>query len=134
MQDFLVGRVGHSVFPIVQFRFDLPWELDSTRCDQELVCMHACGQSCLSLYNPMHGNPPGSCPGHFPGKNTGVHCQFLPPRDLSDPGWNPCLLYWQVGFYHTEPPGSPRAHMPHASPCCKELKIPGAAIKTCTAK
>ena len=34
-------------------------------------------QSCLTLWDPMDGSPPGSCPWDSPGKNTGVGCHFL---------------------------------------------------------
>lgn len=50
MQDFLVGRVGHSVFPLARGPgLILIRELDPTRCDQELVCMHACAAMSDSL-------------------------------------------------------------------------------------
>ena len=32
----------------------------------------------------------------FPGKNTGVGCQFLLQGIFSNQGSNPCLLHWQV--------------------------------------
>ena len=36
-------------------------------------------QSCLTLWDPIDGSPPGFlCPWDFPGKNTGVGCHFLP--------------------------------------------------------
>ena len=34
-------------------------------------------QSCLTLCDPIDGNPPGSRPWDSPGKNTGVGCHFL---------------------------------------------------------
>ena len=34
-------------------------------------------QSCPTLYDPIDGSPPGSCPWDSPGKNTGVGCHFL---------------------------------------------------------
>ena len=34
-------------------------------------------QSCLTLFNPTDGSPPGSPPRHSPGKNTGVGCHCL---------------------------------------------------------
>ena len=34
-------------------------------------------QSCLSLCDPIDGDPPGSRPWNSPGKNTGVGCHFL---------------------------------------------------------
>ena len=34
-------------------------------------------QSCLTLYDPIEGSPPGSPVPGIPGKNTGVGCHFL---------------------------------------------------------
>ena len=34
-------------------------------------------QLCLTLCDPIEGNPPGSHPWDSPGKNTGVGCHFL---------------------------------------------------------
>ena len=34
-------------------------------------------QSWLTLCDPVDGSPPGSRPGEFPGKNTGVGSHFL---------------------------------------------------------
>ena len=34
-------------------------------------------QSCPTLWDPIHGSPPGSRPWDSPGKNTGVGCHFL---------------------------------------------------------
>ena len=36
-------------------------------------------QSCLTLWDPIYGSPPGSAvrPWDSPGKNTGVGCHFL---------------------------------------------------------
>ena len=34
-------------------------------------------QSCLTLFDPIDGSPPGSRPWDSPGRNTGVGCQFL---------------------------------------------------------
>ena len=36
------------------------------------------------------------CPWHFPGKNTGVGCQFLLQEIFLIQGSNLCLLHWQV--------------------------------------
>ena len=57
-------------------------------------------QSCPTLGDTLDCSPPGSCPWHFPGKNTGVGCHFLlqgifPEElgspalqaDLSQPNW-----------------------------------------------
>ena len=54
---------------------------------------------CPTLCDLMDCSPPGSSiHGHFPGKNTGVGCHFLLQGIFLTQGWNPCLLYWQVGF------------------------------------
>ena len=38
----------------------------------------AAAKSCLTLWDPIDGSPPGSpCPWDSPGKNTGVGCHFL---------------------------------------------------------
>ena len=53
------------------------WFFRGSECQ---VKLHACSvtQLCLTLCNPMNCNPPASSVlWDFPGKNTGVSCQFL---------------------------------------------------------
>ena len=48
------------------------------------------------------------CPWNFPGKNTGVGCQFLLQGIYSTQGWNLRLLrllHWQVDSLPLAPPG-----------------------------
>ena len=52
-------------------------------------------------------------PLHFPGKNTGVGCQFLLQGIFLIQGSSPHLLHllhWQVGSLPLAPPGKPRRH------------------------
>ena len=67
-------------------------------------------QSCLTLFNPMNGSPPGSSiPLNCPGKNTGVGC-FPPPGDCPDPGiesGSPASPALAGEFFTTEPPWKP---------------------------
>ena len=71
------------------------------------VCVHTC-TSCLTLCNPMDRNPPGfSVYGLFPGKNTGVDCQFLLQGIFLTQGLNPhllCLPLWQADSLSLTPP------------------------------
>ena len=72
------------------------------------VCV--CAQSfqlCLTLCHPMNCSHQLLWPWDFPGKNAGMGCYFLLQGIFLTQGWNPCLLYWQVGFLPTEPPGEP---------------------------
>ena len=58
----------------------------------DYVTVHAClhVQSCLALCNSVDCSPPHSSgPYDFPGKNTGVGCQFLLQGDLPYPGIEP---------------------------------------------
>ena len=86
----------------------------------------AAAKSCLTLWDPIDGSPPGSpCPWDSPGKNTGVGCHFLlqcmkvkgesevvhscltlsDPMDCSLPGssihgifWAPVLKWGAIAF------------------------------------
>ena len=62
---------------------------------QHLTCLIP--KSCPTLQS--HGLQPARlfCPWGFPGKNTGVGCQFLLQGILLTQGLNLCLLCWQVG-------------------------------------
>ena len=76
------------------------------------VCVCACARThvrvlgCVWLFvtpwTIAHQSP--LCPWDFPGKNTGVGCQFLLQGIFLTQGSNPRLLHWQ-GFFTTEPPG-----------------------------
>ena len=62
------------------------------RQHMHLKLIHVClvTQLCLTLCNPMDYSPPGSSlHGDSPGKNTGVGCHTLSPRDLPKPGMEP---------------------------------------------
>ena len=63
-----------------------------TKIQGYIVCLVI--QSCLTLCNPVYELQQLRllCPQDFPGKNTGVGCNFPPPGDLRNPGINPCLL------------------------------------------
>ena len=64
------------------------------QCPIPLLACVLVPQSCLTLCDPMHCNPPGSSVhGGFLGKNTGMGCQFLlqgifPLRDRT---WVSCI-------------------------------------------
>ena len=68
-------------------------------------------QWCLTLCDPMDGNPPGSSVhGILQGKNAGVDCHTLLLGIFPAQGSNPlllCLLHWQVGSLTLVPPGKP---------------------------
>ena len=62
-----------------------------------------CALSYLILFNPRL-----LCPWDFPGKNTGVGCQFLLQGIFLTQGLNPRLLtflHWQAGSLPLAPPG-----------------------------
>ena len=57
----------------------------------------------------MDRSPPGFCLQNFPGKNTGVGCQFLHQGNLPDPGIDPgCFASPALAgrFFTTVPPGT----------------------------
>ena len=56
---------------------------------------YVCGQSSLTLCDPMDCSLPGSCPWNFPDKNTGVGCHFLLQGILPTQGLHLHLLHWQ---------------------------------------
>ena len=65
-------------------------------CSQSLL-------SCLALASRMDYSPPGSSPGNFPGKNTGVVCHFLLQGIFLAQGMNPGLprlLHCRWILYH----------------------------------
>ena len=49
------------------------------------------------------------CSWSFPGKNTGVCCQFPSPRDLPGSGMEPASPALQADSFTTEPPGKPNS-------------------------
>ena len=65
-------------------------------------------RSCLTFLQPQELQPTRLfCPWDFPGKNTGVGCHFLLPRDLPYPGIEPMSPALAGGFFTTEPPEAP---------------------------
>ena len=68
-------------------------------------------------------------PLNFPGKNTGVGCQFLLQGIFLTQGSSPRLLHllhWQVGSLPPAPPGKPRWHQVSpffSSGCWEEVKV-----------
>ena len=63
-------------------------------------------QSCLTLFYPMEPSRL-ICPWDFPGKNTGVSCQFLLQGILPTQGLNPSLLHCRRILYRLNHQGSP---------------------------
>ena len=61
-------------------------------CSQSLL-------SCLALASRMDYSPPGSSPGNFPGKNTGVVCHFLLQGLFLTQESNPDLLLYRQILY-----------------------------------
>ena len=77
------------------------------------ICVCSITQSCPTLCDLMDCSPPTRllCPWDFPGKNTGVHCHFSPPRILPNPGIKPVSPASPAladGFFTTVLPGQPR--------------------------
>ena len=65
-------------------------------------------QSCLTLFDPMDYNPPGSSAhGIFPGKNIGAGCHFLLQGIFLTQGSNPRLLR----FLHWQADSLPPSHL-----------------------
>ena len=63
-------------------------------------------QSCLTLFDPMDGSPPGSSVhGDSPGKNTGVGCHALLQGNLPNPGTEPRSPTLQADSLPSELPG-----------------------------
>ena len=63
------------------------------------------------------------CPWDFPGKNTGVGCNFLLQGIFPTQGSNLCLLHWQAGSLPLSHQRSPPKNylIQHASPSGKTL-------------
>ena len=76
----------------------------------DFLCVCAQLLSHVQLFADTSSLPGSSVRGiFFPGKNTGVGCQFSSPGDLPDPGIEPVSLASSplAGFFTTEPPGKP---------------------------
>ena len=70
------------------------------------MCLVA--QSCLTLFDPMNCNLPGSSvPGDFIGKNTGVGCHALLQGIFPTQGSNPGLPHCRWILYHLSYPYMP---------------------------
>ena len=61
------------------------------------LCVYSVTQSCATLWDPMDYNLPTSlfCSGNYPGKKTGVDCQFLLQGIYPTQGSKP-HLHWQA--------------------------------------
>ena len=69
------GAWQATVYRVAQSQTWLKWH--STLVHTHSMLYYAKSlQSCLTLYDPIDGSPPG-CPWDSPGKNTGVGCHFL---------------------------------------------------------
>ena len=61
----------------------------------------------------------------FPGKNTGMSCQFPSPGDLPNPGIKPASPAWQADSLPLSHLGSPRTVLsPHKSPMLQIMSSP----------
>ena len=89
LQSMGLHRVGH----------DSATELNLTEAAlRKGPCVHLVTQSCPTRL---------LCPRNSPGKNTGVGCHFLLPRDLPNPGIEPVTLHLQVDSLPLRYPESP---------------------------
>ena len=71
-------------------------------------------QACLSM--------------RFPSENTEVDCHFLLQGISMTQGSNPRLLYGQVDFLTTEPPGKPAQYLQRSRPLWVLLCLPPASF------
>ena len=70
----------------------------------KVVCLHAC----LTLCDPMNFSLPHSpVHGIFQARILEWVAISFSRGSFPTQGWNPHLLYWQVGSLPTEPPGKP---------------------------
>ena len=79
--------------------------------EYEKECMCAClyivTQSCSTLCNPVDCSPPDSSVNEiFPGKNTGVGCDFLLQGISPTQILNPCFPHCRQILYHLSHQGS----------------------------
>ena len=73
-----------------------------------VFCACLVAQSCLTLWDPMDCNLPGSSAhGDFPGKNTGVGCHALIQGIFLAQGSNPGLPHCRWILYHLGHQGGP---------------------------
>ena len=85
--------------------------ITKTSVVNEFLCMRVCVFALIVSYSLWpHGLQPSRllCPWDFPGKNTGVFCQFLLQGIFPTHGSNLpvlCLLHWQVGSLSLAQPG-----------------------------
>ena len=70
-------------------------------------CCWLVAQLCPTLCDSMDCSPPGAYPWHFPDRNTGVGCHFLPQGIFLTQGLNLHLLHWQVDSLPLSHRGSP---------------------------
>ena len=70
------------------------------KCTINAMCLRACSvaQLCPTLCNPME-SPGSSLHGIFPAR-VWNGLPFPPPRGISSPGSNPCLLHCSQILYH----------------------------------
>ena len=87
-----------------------------------MLCLVA--QSCLTLFNPMDGSPPGysfSVHGDSPGRNTGEGCHALLQRIFPTQGLNPDLPHCRQFLYCLSHHGSSRILEGAACPFSRHL-------------
>ena len=76
-------------------------------------CVLCCGQSCLTLHDPMDCSPPASSVHEIFQARILQQIAISTPRDLPNPGIKPTSLASPAlpgGFFTTAPPGKPTAH------------------------
>ena len=64
----------------------------------------------MCVCSAVSDSSPPLCPWDFPGKNAGLSCHILTPRDLPDPGIKPASLESPAlagKLFTTEPLGKP---------------------------
>ena len=87
--DMRLRKLHLSDYPVSS------WLLGRSRCLRGMrvrCCWGWEGVSSLTFGNPMDYSPPGSSPGNFPGKNTGVGCHALLQGIFATQESNPHLL------------------------------------------
>ena len=83
--------------------------LKYTTVSNQHCCLSCClvAQSCPTLCNLMDYSPPSHSVMDFPGKNTGVGCNFLLQRVFPTQGSNPPVSCIGGRFFTAKPSGKP---------------------------
>ena len=91
-------------------------------------CVLSCGQSCLTLHDPMDCSPPASSVHEIFQTRILQQIAISTPRDLPNPGTEPASLASPAlpgRFFTTAPPGKATAHVTFSTYCTKYSFTPG---------